>query len=164
MYERILIPTDGSNVAEQAATHAVDIAARYDAELYVLFVVDTDAVAYGLGTEQVDRLQQGKFGEMHELRERAERATGAVADRATAAGVTVHEAIDAGTPYRVIADFADDEEIDLIVMGSSGRSGVRRMVLGSVTERTIRATPVPVLVVDRRGADPDAAVEEADDE
>jgi nucleotide-binding universal stress UspA family protein len=148
MYERILIPTDGSDVAEAAIEQAVDLAAKYDAELHALYVVDTDAVAYGLGTEQVDRLKQGKFGEMTELREKAESATQFVHDLAEEHGVDVVEHHAGGQPHQVIASHAEDNDIDLIVMGSHGRAGVRRALLGSVTERTLRSTHTPVLVVD----------------
>ncbi|MFB1063018.1 universal stress protein [Natrinema sp. H-ect4] len=148
MYERILVPTDGSNVAEAAVDQAIDIATKYDAEVHSLFVADTDAIAYGLGTEQVDRIRQGQFQGMTELREDAEAATGYVTDAAEAAGLTGHERHAGGQPHRMIADYAEDNDIDLIVIGSHGRSGVRRALLGSVTERVLRSTTVPVLVVD----------------
>lgn len=148
MYKHILIPTDGSDVAEAAIKQAVDLASKYDAELHALYVVDTDAVAYGLGTEQVDRLQQGQFDEMTELQEKAESATQFVHDLAEENGVNVVEHHAGGQPHQVIANHAEDNDIDLIVMGSHGRSGVRRALLGSVTERTLRSTHTPVLVVD----------------
>ncbi|MFC7006910.1 universal stress protein [Halalkalicoccus salilacus] len=148
MYERILVPTDGSNVAEAAVEQAVDIAEKYGAEVHALFVADVDAVAYGLGTEQVDRIRQGNFQGMTELREDAKDATGYVKERTEALGLTVVERHAGGRPHDLIADYAKDNDIDLIVMGSHGRSGVRRVLLGSVTERTLRSTHVPVLVVD----------------
>ncbi|ELY85126.1 universal stress protein [Natrialba taiwanensis] len=148
MYERILVPTDGSTVAQAAVEQAIDIATQYDAEVHSLFVADTDAIAYGLGTEQVDRIRQGEFREMTELREDAEAATGYVTDAAEAAGLTTYERHAGGQPHRMIADYAEDNDIDLIVIGSHGRSGVRRALLGSVTERVLRSTHVPVLVVD----------------
>lgn len=148
MYERILVPTDGSNVAEVAVDHAVDLAEKYGAEVHALFIADVDAVAYGLGTEQVDRIQQGNFSGMTDLREDAEEATGHVKEQAEARGLTVVERHAGGKPHDMIADYAEDNDIDLVVMGSHGRSGVRRALLGSVTERTLRSTHVPVLVVD----------------
>ena len=150
MYDTILVPTDGSKVAQNAVKHAVDLASKYDATLHALYVVDTDAVDIGLGTEQVDRIKAGKFGEMDELEARAKRATGAVTEEAAASGIETVEEIRAGRPHAVITDYADDHDIDLIVMGSKGRSGVRRVLLGSVTERTLRSTHIPVLVVDSR--------------
>lgn len=153
MYERILVPTDGSDVAEAAVDQAIDIAEKYGAEVHALYVADTDAIAYSLGTEQVDRIRQGNFAEMTELREKAEAATGYVADRAAEHGLEVVEHHAGGRPHDMIADYAADHDIDLVVMGSHGRAGVRRALLGSVTERTLRSTHVPVLVVDYQGAD-----------
>lgn len=151
MYERILVPTDGSDVAETAVDHAVDLAERYGTTVHALYVVDIDAVNFGLGTEQVDRVRQGKFGEMTELEERATAATGVVADAARERGVEVVEEIRVGRPHRIIADYADATDVDLVVMGSHGRAGVERVLLGSVTERFLRSTDRPVLVVDERG-------------
>ena len=148
MYDRILIPTDGSTVAEAAVDHAVDLAEKYDAELHALFVADVDAVSYGLGTEQLDRISQGNFQGMTDLREDAEEATGYVGAQAEPLGLSVVEHHAGGKPHTVIADYAADNDIDLVVMGSHGRSGMRRALLGSVTERTLRSTHVPVLVVD----------------
>lgn len=153
MYNQILVPTDGSRVAQAAVKHAVDLAEKYGADLHALYIADTDAVAYGLGTEQVDRIRQGQFSDMKELREEAEEATGYVVERGGGRGVAVHEQHAGGKPHRVIADYAEDNDIDLIVMGSHGRAGVRRALLGSVTERTLRSTHVPVLVVDYHGVD-----------
>lgn len=150
MYDRILVPTDGSRVAEVAVDHAIDLAEKYGAEVHALYVADTDAITYSLGTEQLDRIEQGNFGGMTDLREDAEAATGLVNERATELGLRVVERHAGGRPHRVIADYAEEEGIDLVVMGSHGRSGVRRALLGSVTERTLRSTHVPVLVVDYR--------------
>ncbi|GAB3410504.1 universal stress protein [Haloparvum alkalitolerans] len=148
MYERILIPTDGSEVAEAAVDHALDLAERYDAEVHALYVVDIDSINLGLGTEQVDRLKQGRFDEMEEVKQRSDEATGAVADRAAERGIDVVEHVSAGRPHKLIGDYAENHDIDMIVMGSHGRAGVKRALLGSVTERTLRSTHVPVLVVD----------------
>ena len=163
MYERILVPTDGSDVAEQAVDHAIDIAEKYDAEVHALFIADTDAISISLGAEQVDRIRAGGFPEMTELREAAERATGYVVSQGGKHGITVVERHASGQPHRMIADYAADNDIDLIVMGSHGRAGVRRVLLGSVTERTLRSTHVPVLVVDYRSDDDGRSSETAED-
>mgnify|MGYP006270689685 CR=1 FL=1 len=150
MYEKILVPTDGSDTAENAVEHALDIAEKYGAEVHALYVVDVDSMSLSLGAEQVDRLQQGQFDEMEEVKSKAEEATGYVADAARVHGLEAVEHIAGGQPHRVVAEYADDHGIDLVVMGSHGRSGVKRALLGSVTERTLRSTDVPVLVVDVR--------------
>ncbi|GAB3668861.1 universal stress protein [Halopiger thermotolerans] len=149
MYEKILVPTDGSETSEAAVDHAIDLAEKYEAGLHALYVVDTDSMSLTLGGEQLDRIEQGRFGEMDEVRERAERATGYVADRAAERGLDTVEHISAGRPHSQIADYVDDNGIDLVVMGSHGRTGVRRALLGSVTERTLRSVRVPVLVIDK---------------
>ncbi|WP_255170001.1 universal stress protein [Natrononativus amylolyticus] len=148
MYDTILVPTDGSRVAERAVDHALELAGAFDADVHALYVVDTSAVDIGLGTEQVDRIRQGKFGDMPELEKRAKDATGSVATQADDRGIAVTEAVVGGQPHRQIADYAETHGVDLIVMGSAGRSGVRRALLGSVAERTLRSTKIPVLVVD----------------
>lgn len=148
MYERILIPTDGSKVAEAAVDQAIDIAEKYGAEVHALFIADIDAIAYGLGSEQVDRVRRGNFSGLSDLRKDAEAATGYVKDHAEDLGLTVVEHHEGGKPHDVIAEYARENDTDLIVMGSHGRSGIRRALLGSVTERTLRSTRVPVLVVD----------------
>jgi len=71
-----------------------------------------------------------------------------VAERGAERGVAIVEHVSGGRPHKVIGDYAENHDIDLIVMGSHGRAGVRRALLGSVTERTLRSTHVPVLVVD----------------
>lgn len=148
MYERILVPTDGSKVAESAVAHAIDIAETYRATLHTLYVVDTDAMEMSLSTEQLERIENGEFDDLDELAEFADRATQAVADRASERGVDVVEHVVSGQPHKSIADYAEQQDIDVIVMGSHGRSGIRRALLGSVTERVLRTTSVPVLVVD----------------
>ncbi|MBV0925240.1 universal stress protein [Halomicroarcula limicola] len=153
MYDTILVPTDGSTVAEVAVSHAVDIAEKYDATVHALYVVDPDWVNYSLGSEQIDRLKQGHFDEMEDVEEDANEATGIVADAAADRGVETVEEIRVGTPHDIISNYADGNDVDLIVMGSHGRSGVRRALLGSVTERVLRSSHLPILVVDEQGVE-----------
>lgn len=151
MYDRILVPTDGSSTAEAAFEHAVELATRYDAEIHALYVVDTDAMSIALGPEQVDRVLNGRFEGMSEIREKAEEAIDRVAAIAEEAGVECHTEIRGGQPHRKIRDAIDDDGIDAVVMGSHGRSGLKRRIMGSVTERVLRSTTVPVLVIDEKG-------------
>ncbi|MEM4782184.1 MAG: universal stress protein [Halalkalicoccus sp.] len=153
MYDTILVPTDGSEVAEIAVEHALDLAEKYDATLHALYVVDTDAMDLSLGTEQVDRIRAGQFGEMEELQRDARNATGRVMKQADERGIPTIEHIAAGRPHRVITNYAEKEGVDMIVMGSHGRGGVKRVLLGSVAERVLRTARIPVLVVDARQAE-----------
>jgi nucleotide-binding universal stress UspA family protein len=150
MYERVLVPTDGSEVARRAYEHAVRLAELHGSEIHALYVVDVDALGLSVGVEQIDRIRQGKFGEMEEIEARATNATGEIAALAREHDIDCVEHVSAGRPHAVIADYADDHDVDLIVMGSHGRAGVSRALLGSVTERTLRASRRPVLVIDGR--------------
>jgi nucleotide-binding universal stress UspA family protein len=147
MYDTVLVPTDGSDPAKAAGEQAVDLATRYDATVHALFVVD---VAH-LGLRTPTDVDVGSLDPS--LREHGEAATDAVAASAAAAGVRAVTAHEVGVPHRTVLDYVDDHDVDLVVMGTHGRRGVSRLVLGSVTERVVRMAPCPVLVVHRDDAD-----------
>ena len=131
MYERILVPTDGSKEAGSAVDHATDIARTYDAALHTS--VDTTTP-----------------GTLDALKEAGETAVDEVVQRAEAAGVgTVEGVVAQGAPHRAILDYADEHDIDMIVMGTHGRTGLPRYLLGSVTEKIVRLSDAPVLTVRR---------------
>jgi len=140
MYDRILVPTDGSACAEHAVEHAIDLAEQYDAELHVLSVVDSRDVSHSAPAISPQQIEQT-------LRDRAESVVEDAADRAGAAGIETVTAVEPGIPDDVIVDYAADNDCDLIVMGTHGRTGLERYLLGSVTERTVRRSAVPVLTV-----------------
>lgn len=140
MYQRILLPTDGSGATDRAIDHALELAGTYGAELHVLYVLD-DASLASVSEEATA-----------ELREQGTDAVDGIADRASAADVEVETAVRKGSPHREILEYADAADVDMVVMGTHGRSGVGRVLLGSVTERVVRAASVPVVTV-RRDAD-----------
>jgi len=148
MYEQILVPTDGSEAARAAVDQAADIASKYGAMIHALYVIDIDTTSVTLGSGQVERLQRGELDEMPEVKARAEDATGYVADVGAGYGVEVEEHVVVGYPARSIRSFVEDHDIDLVVIGSHGRSGLSRVILGSVAEKVLRQTRLPVLVVD----------------
>jgi nucleotide-binding universal stress UspA family protein len=115
MYERILVPVDGGNETLGAVSHAIDIADKYGATVYVLHVVSQQLV-----------------GDADELEADGKHITDEAVQQATEYGVDV------------VGDVTD---IDLIVMGTHGRTGVGRVLLGSVAERVARHSTVPVLLV-----------------
>lgn len=134
MYDRILLPTDGSATAEAAMEHAVDLATRYGADVHVLHVVD--ARQYDTSIESaVEPLR--KRG-----REYVDRLAGA-AD----ADVSVTSAVEVGRPARRILAYAEEHDVDLVVMGTRGRGGLPDRLLGSVTDYVVTHASVPVHVV-----------------
>ena len=143
MYDRILLPTDGSVGVDRAIDHAVDAADRYDATLHVLYVVDSDVINAYSGDEFVD----GSEGAQETLEERGREALDAVAAHAGDAGVDVVTNLVYGVPHEEILRYVDREDIDLTVMGSKTRSGDYRRMLGSVTERVSRRSTAPVSIV-----------------
>jgi len=142
MYRTILVPTDGSDASAAAVDHAVDLADRYDARIHALYVVDSGS--YGVLGESTPTVVEA-------LREEGSRAVSTVAETAADAGVEAETAVVEGAVHRSILDYADETDADLIVMGTHGRQGIDRYLLGSVTERIVRSSSVPVLTV--RSAD-----------
>ena len=136
-YERILVPTDGSSAATYAAEHALDVAAALDATVHVLSVVDESL----LGLDVRSALSEAE-GE-----EAAEEAVENVALAAESREVEVVKHVERGSPYEAILDGVDETSADAIVMGTTGKRAVDRILLGSVAEKTIRTSPVPVVSV-----------------
>lgn len=142
MYDRILFPTDGSDGAAAALEHAIDLALSTEATLHVLYVVEETHVAIEASPADV----------LGALEAAGERALEGARTRAENAGVSsVQGSIGSGSPYRGILDYADEHEIDLIVMGTHGRRGIDRYLLGSVTEKVVRTADCPVLTVRASG-------------
>ncbi|WP_248896310.1 universal stress protein [Haloplanus halobius] len=143
MYDDILLATDGSIASENATSHAIGLASLHDALLHVLFVVDSDVYSAYSGDEYVDERE----GPEHGLEEVGEDALTAVTERAAARGVEVIETLRHGRPHEEIVDYADDEDVDLIVLGTRRHPEEYRSLLGSVTDRVVRLADEPVTVV-----------------
>ncbi len=158
MYDRILVPTDGSAGVERAVEHAAGLAAAHGADLHAVYVVNTASFA----SLPVETSWEGVDGM---LREEGREALARVEDLAADHGVDVAGVVREGRPAREIVRYAEDGGCDLVVMATHGRGGIDRLLLGSVTEHVVRASSVPVLTV-RIGDEPDSrgddAVEDAD--
>lgn len=141
MAERVLVPVDWS---EQADT-AVDLVVEEfpDATMILLHVINPAEAGFStqasIPSASEDWYEQEK--------ERAETLFDDIEERAGEHGVTVERELDVGRPTTTIVEFAKDNDVDHIVMGSHGRQGVTRILLGSVTETVVRRSPVPVTVV-----------------
>ena len=139
MYDHILVPTDGSRGIEQTVEEATGLAGLTGATIHGLYVIDT---------RDYSALPETKWVAVEdELRAEGERALTSIETAARDRGVDVVTAIERGIPHEEIRQYASDNEIDLVVMGTHGRSGINRFLLGSVTENVVRSADVPVLVI-----------------
>jgi nucleotide-binding universal stress UspA family protein len=138
MYHDILLPVAPGGEANDAIPHAASLAERYGATVHVVSAVDTLA-------RTLRGPQAGAFAERVETaaRERVEAVTAELEATGVAAVGTVRQ----GEPVDVIESAIADTGADIVVMPSHTRSGIRRVLLGSVTEKVVRISPVPVVTV-----------------
>jgi nucleotide-binding universal stress UspA family protein len=146
MYDHILYPTDGSKGAKAALDNCRDLAETYGATVHVLYVAENRETHGFAGDVEVTGTG-GSESEDDEVRTRVrEYGTALVAEIADQlGGVDTRTEVREGTPHEVILDYADEHDIDIIVMGTHGRTGLSRYLLGSVAERVVRMSDVPVL-------------------
>ncbi|MFB6149162.1 MAG: universal stress protein [Halobacteriales archaeon] len=145
MYDDILVPTDGSEAADRAVAEALDLAELCGATVHTLYAVDQNAVAWAATGDDLD-FDADVSTLLKRLEEDGENLTDAIATQAEARGIAVTRAVIDGTPYRQILQYAEDNGIDCIVMGTYGRRGLDT-VFGSTTERVVRRASVPVVTV-----------------
>ena len=144
MYERILVPIDGSATAERGLHEAIGLAAQLKCRLHVLHVVDDFPLLVEVASVE------SYNDTMARLRKYGEHLLSDAASRARDAGVEVQTRQRDATPKRIaqtIVDEAVQAGCSLIVMGTHGRRGFSRMTLGSDAEEVVRSGPVPVLLV-----------------
>lgn len=135
--ETILLPTDGSEAATVAVEWGIGLATILDAAVHAIYSADTGRFADGAEPSNV----------LVELERVGEEAIETVRDRAEESGVSVTGTTARGPPARVILDTVDETGSDLLVVGTHGRAGLERQLLGSVTEKIVRDADVPVVCV-----------------
>lgn len=137
----ILVPIDGSQQSHDALEYALE--EFHDDDITIINIVDPIEAGY---TAQAT--VPGYSEEWYEqAQEEAEALFEDAQDIADEYGVTLKTATEVGRPSRTIVDYADENGFDHIVMGSHGRSGVSRILLGSVAEAVVRRSPIPVTIV-----------------
>ncbi|WP_436929726.1 universal stress protein [Halosimplex halobium] len=141
MGKRILVPVDGSEQAHRAFEFVAEEFGG--AEVVLLHVVNPAEAGYSAQASIPSFSEEWYESE----RAAAEELFDEIADLADGTDLSIEREIEVGKPIRVIVEFAEDEAVDQIVMGSHGRSGVTRILLGSVAEAVVRRSPVPVTVV-----------------
>lgn len=136
-YDDIVIPTDGSDVAERAAEYGLELAAQYGANVHVVYVVDAATYGYKDAPRSIIGL----------LKEGGQQATEAIADTAQERDVSVRTSVLRGVPEEEILAYGDRVEADLIAIGTRGRAAGSDRIIGSTTARILRRAEVPVLTV-----------------
>jgi nucleotide-binding universal stress UspA family protein len=136
-YREILLPTDGSEGAETAVSWGLTLADIYDGRIHTIYSVDA---ARFTGEGEM-------IGVYNALKQTGEAALDAVRQQAHTAGIDVTATLTTGSAARAIRSYSEDHDVDLIVMGTHGRSGIERYLIGSVTESVVRHTEVPVCCI-----------------
>lgn len=141
MYDSILVPTDGSTGTADTLDHAVAIGRDNDATVHGLYVVDRRQYRAAEGDTK-DEVRKS-------LELEGERALEDIRTRVADAGLSASTDCRDGIPHREVGEYVDEQDVDLVVMGTHGRTGRDRVAnLGSVTQRVVKQVNVPVLVVD----------------
>ncbi len=143
MFKHILVPVDGSSTAQLAIDKAVGLARAFGSRVTTIFVIDPYPFT-GVGTDFA-------YGQADYLSAATAEANAAIKAAKSAfedAGITVHtNVVEASAAWRGVVDAAESGDADLIIMGSHGRRGLEKLMLGSVTQAVLSHTKLPVLVV-----------------
>ena len=152
MFDKILLPLDGSQLSEQSLPMVQDLALRYGATVHLLRAVQLDeavdeareSVNYRLAEREIEntrRLNEGRL-------ERAGNYLENVRSELAGAGVKVHEsvAVEEGEPSSKIVEYAETNGIDLIAMSTHGYGGLKRLLVGSVADKVARSCEIPLLL------------------
>jgi nucleotide-binding universal stress UspA family protein len=139
-YDEILVPTDGSDRAAAAVAHAVSLGERFDSRVHAVSVVNVGDIATGSEVGLPENL-------LRELELAADDATAAVAGEARAAGLDAVTSVSVGRPKAALLAYVEDNGIDLVCMGTHGRTGLDRVLVGSTAEALVRGSAVPVMTV-----------------
>jgi len=138
MYDQILIPYDGSDEAKKGAENGIELAASLGASVHALYVIDLP------GAPRTVYVRDDEEELREEYHEYGEQVTSELADMAAEKGVECTTAIKTGSPSEEIVDYAEENDIDAIVMGSAFRGKIRGL-LGSTMEKVVRTATVPVV-------------------
>lgn len=141
MYDDILLATDGSEDAAAAVDHAMGLAAASGGTVHAVSVVET-RTAYDNAIVDPEEVREN-------LRNDAREALAAVERAAGEAGVDCETTVEEGPPPERLLAAVEETGADVVVLGATGRSGFKRLVLGSTTEQLLAESPVPVVVVGR---------------
>ncbi|AKB75190.1 Universal stress protein [Methanosarcina lacustris Z-7289] len=140
LYRNIVIATDGSENTRRAISYGIEIAKISGATVHVLYVVNTPATiseSWTAGKEEIYKI----------MRCDGEKLVSKVKEIGKDAGVEIRDVLLDGCPSDEIINFAENNNVDLIVMGTLGKTGLEKFLMGSVAEKVVRGSKVPVMVV-----------------
>ncbi len=139
MFNKILVPTDGSKGSERALQVAAEVAQRFGSKVVLVFVAEPPGMLYPPGLSYVDLMDSTtKWGR---------EIVGSAAETLEKNGVAVERHVREGHPAQVILESIEEWAVDLVVMGTHGRRGLDRVLLGSVAEEVVRRSKAPVITV-----------------
>ncbi len=141
--KHFLIPHDFSPYADQAVSYAIDLAKALHANVTLLHIIQSLPLAVGIGDASAalaDSYLQDLENTANQSMEEARR-------RVKQAGLQCDAIVLHGVPFQTIIEVAGDKHIDLIIMGTHGRTGLTHVLMGSVAEKVVRLAPCPVLVI-----------------
>lgn len=145
MYEKILVPLDGSEVAQIALPYAEKLAKSLGSQLILIYVSESDE----------DRYHHMHQFYLQQMSETIKREAESFQDRQSTGTIRVDSVILVGDPAEEIVEYASKQDIGLIVMSTHGRSGIKRWAMGSVADKVLRATRQPIALIRAKGARPD---------
>lgn len=141
MYDSILVPVDESDISRRAILHTLDLATAVDASVHVLHVVSLDEAS----NVDVQRIEQGQL--YIDLEEKGKELIESMLPPADERAVPITRNVMFGRPDKQILKYIGKKAPDLVIMGSHGKTGVKRFILGSVAENVARRSPVPVQLI-----------------
>lgn len=144
MYKEILVPLDGSTLAETALPHATEIAKTFGGHITLLFVVEPIALYTQPGV--IAPMISPPIDDTQDI-DNAKKYLDQIVRRVTMDGADSAYVVREGDPASEICDYASTQKVDLIVMSTHGRTGLQRWVYGSVADRVLREASVPILLI-----------------
>ena len=142
--QRFLVPVDFSEDANQAVEYAIDLASKLGARVTLLHVIQSPPWG-GVDMDVTVPYAYSQF--VQNLEAEVAHSMQACLERVTAGGLEGEVAVVHGIPFQEILDTAKTQQVDLIIMGTQGRTGLQHVLMGSVAEKVVRLAPCPVLVV-----------------
>jgi nucleotide-binding universal stress UspA family protein len=153
MYNKILLPTDGSENSKRVYKHALWIANKSDADIVIIYVIESHFLELSIGLPLStlpmpdERFYEEIRNEGKQIIDNFKQELDDIQCKGICKNTNLKTIITEGKPSNEIVNVLDKENIDLVVMGASGRHGLDRFVIGSVTEHVVRNARKPVMVI-----------------